>query len=220
MLKIKKDNNSDEQFVKKKNLLEILFSVNYDKSTPSPVKRRQTDDQEYTPGFKNLVSNASPVSWKGRDNNPETFNLRLKQIGILDSTKNNLDNRGSSNMKFRDSDYSFSVTTEGGKSGTKQRLNRSQSYADTNLDNSLLNPRSVIKNRKYIENEDRTIKLREKLAHKKVMMKNKIKKKAIMLQKRHDKEKEITNNILGIGRSGSTFDASKQRSLNGTNHLN
>ena len=173
------------------------------------------EDQSYTPGFKNLVSKVSPVSRVSRGK--ETTKFTQNQLNIYESFKNFSDDRTSVQEKSRDPDYTFSSYTDGRKSAVKQRLNRSQSYADANEDNILIQTTTVIKNRKYIADEDRTIKLKEKLALKKTIMKDKIKRKAILLQKRHEKEKETVNQLYGTSKSGSTYDISRKSNANDMN---
>jgi hypothetical protein len=182
-----------ESLKSKQNLLEMIFNKNYEEQpNNSPNRQREENKAEdYSPGFKNLVADPSPNTWKG--------NMRSNKI--YDSAKSIIHLRQTNSTMVDPKDnYDFSQYS----SQSRSKMQRSHSYSVN--DKRYASPKlKVIKSIRYNEKEDRTIVLREKLAIKQSVLKDQIRKKALLLQKKNEKVKEEMGKVIKFIQTGASL---------------
>lgn len=213
ILKINTRGMDKDDIEKKRNLLEMLFNNNYDRAELSPAKRRDENaEEDYSPGFKNLMNRGGGSPWKGtmRSNNV----YEQAQSSVLNIRKS-----GSSLNKYHDNNYDFSTTALPNTSSNTKFMKRSNSMVQDSGDREA-SPLKAIKQIRYNEKEDRTVALRERLAIKKSVLKDQIHKKALLLRKRNQKHKSQLNEVAKYVTNTHSFDGrTRQRSESDSGYL-
>lgn len=155
MLKMRNESVSDH----KKNLLESIFSKNfawYKNLDESPDKKAHYKQDEYSPGFKNLIGRQSSSSFKGA----------MKTNHVYSSAKVSVDKpilkrQGSILRPEKIEDDSPGFEEYGYHSPAKdKKLSRSGSETSTR---ALVESKTALRWIRYNEKDDRTVKLKLKM---------------------------------------------------------
>jgi len=199
MLKLKNHQISEQ----KKSLLEAIFSTNYDKQKNqenSIDKKSHYKEEDYSPGFKNLVGRDQKNSWRTPMRNNSVYESAKVEVASV--------SRIGSILRPQNGDYGNRSADIYNESSSKAKsLTRSQSYKS---ESSPIRMMAGINSRRYIAEEDRTFKLKYKVQMKRYQMKNDPEHKAITLRKRvKERPKNTEDNEINLSNTQmNTYDLS------------